>query len=136
MEFKTYNKEIDVNGHRISVCITINVEEDDLQIEDTYDDQVEAFEDIRKRFERDGLFLGCIIVTAESHGLSGIDSLGACELNCNNFYNSTPFENSVQNVVKHYGMIENALNSLKNALESEYERLTEQAKAYKKFRTL
>ncbi len=126
---------IRVNGQAVDVTITVLVAEDDLQIEDLYDDSVESFADVRARFERDGLFLGFIGVSAVALNAEGYDSLGGCELRCNNMFNSEPFEKSVHETLNAHGMIENALSNLKEQLESKYSELLKQADTFKPFAT-
>ena len=131
MEFKSYTKQIEVNGHTVDVTVTVNVHDDDIDMcLDTYDTDLES---IKAKVEAGNLFFGYIEVVAKADGLEGHDSLGACELVPNNMFDSNQFNKSVEFYLKEYGMEQSAITELVKGLETEYNSRIKSAERYKKY---
>ena len=125
--YKEFDKNITVNGHDITVKVKIETDYDDCSIRDLYDDSVESYESIEKRFQAKGIYLGVIVVTATAESIEGIDSLGGCEL--------SEYDDSLspEYYLKDHTMVENALIELSNSITREFSSLTDRAKQYKKY---
>lgn len=126
-------RTIKVNGHEVNVLIVITIHEDNIDCADLYFESEAQRTEYAAKFENGELFAGSIIVSAQALGLEGVDSLGACELVPNNLFDSKPFENSVNEYLKDYDLIDNAINRLEAQLEQRYSQLIEQAETFKRF---
>jgi hypothetical protein len=125
MIFKTEKRDLEVNGIKISAEVTIEVEEDgETNVRDDISfDNKELEEVYVRRFERGELFIGIISVTARAYGIEGLDILGGCHLCSNNAFNHQPFENSVNETVRDYSMVENALTELARNIREQAQQL-------------
>jgi hypothetical protein len=121
MEYKAYNKVIQVNGIDVKVSIKITVEEE------------QDYTETEQITPQPNTFFGVVTVTASAHALEGWDCLGGNSLYCNNMFDSTPFNKSVDQVIAEYDMERTAINDLIGRLTSEYTRLTNLANIYKPF---
>lgn len=134
MEYKKYNKTIVVNGNKVDVEFTVKVNEDDNRyiMDQDFESESKKAEFVSK-VENGELFSAWVEVQASAEGLTGYDTLGACVLHANNMFNSTPFNQSVEATLIDNGMEANALDDLNRQLETEYSRLVNKAKQYKKY---
>lgn len=128
MIFKEFTKDLAINGQTITTYITVKVEEDyDTDIEGGFDFGNETENKAYlARFESGELFMGCIVVKAQALGLCGVDVLGACHLYSNNMFDSSKFNQSVEETIESHAMVENALKDLENII-------VHQARALAKF---
>jgi hypothetical protein len=117
----TVETSIKINKQSVKVKLTLSVADDDICLDD------ESFK------PADGYFCAYILVKAEALGLEGFDSLGGCELRPNNYFNSQPFQDSIKSYLTDYDMIQNALDSLKSQIESQYLKLKTEAESFKRF---
>ena len=111
--------DLEIKGKKIAAIIAIDVSEDtDINPEDNYDfGNEKENEAYLARFKSGDLFMGQIRVIAYALGIKGVDYLGGCHLKSNNAYDSNPFNESVNETLLSYSMIENALSDLeKNIL--------------------
>lgn len=123
MEFKRFKKTVKLNGIEITADIVINVVEDHVP-EAAHDfDFGNAAENeaYAKRFtnESGDLFNGVITVTASAFGIEGFDALGGCHLNCNNLFNSDPFERDVNETIETHDMVNEALANLTDSIQAQ-----------------
>jgi hypothetical protein len=135
MEFKKYNKTVQVNNVDVAIEITVKVEdESDWTILLDQDFETPRHrQDFINKLETEQLFSGYIEVEATASGLSGFDSMGGCELIPNNMFNSEPFTTSVDTYLNEYAMEGNAISELIRQLTDAYTELTEQAQIFKPF---
>lgn len=114
MTNKIQTVELDINGVKVPAEVSIQVEED-------YDYDLTDWEDERDRkaIKSGKFFVACIVVTAKALGVDGLDSLGACTLRPNNMFDSKPFEDDLNGMLTDHGMINNALDDLKNNIISQ-----------------
>lgn len=122
--FKTIKKKIKVRGQTLTALIDIYVEEDDINPADDYASG-DADQDAKylARFKSGELFCAVITVKAVALGETGYDSLGGCHIPCNNMFNSTPFQNEVEQVVKFHDMVSTALDDLRQQIETKADQL-------------
>lgn len=117
MEFKKLSRTIIVNGNEVQVDVTVKVEEDDIDPAGDFDfGDVAENKKYLERFRLGELFIGVITVEAKAHGESGSDVLGGCHLVANNYFDSKPFNKSVEEILESHDMVENALTELSNTL--------------------
>lgn len=117
MEFKKYTQDVEINGVAVEVEISIRVEEDDITPEGDFDfGNAEENAAYLKRFNGGDLFMGVISVNAKAYGETGNDCLGGCHLKCNNMFDSKPFTQDVEDLVKEHGMVNNAIDELKKSI--------------------
>ena len=123
MEIKDLNKTVTimVNNQPLEVALTFDINED-------YDCLYDA-----NRIPTPGTFCAYIVVTASAMGLEGFDSLGGCEIPCNNMFDSSKFENGVASILSDYKLVENAIEHLTDQITLEYTRLTQLAESFKKY---
>lgn len=117
--FKEFEEYVHVHGKLLTVNISITVEEDpyiDIRGDFDFGDPIEN-EKYLNRFKSGELFMGMITVTAFALGETGADHLGACHLISNNYFNSEPFDTSVNDTVNTYDMINNAIDDLLKNLD-------------------
>lgn len=101
--YKMFQKMIEVKGKKIQAEITIEVLEDDNSVH--YD---------VASLKRKDAFLGIISVKASAFGCEGWDSLGECEIYCNNMFNPKPFQENVDMYLNEYNLVNNALKDLED----------------------
>lgn len=123
MEIQDLNRSVNiqVNGQPVEIELTFDCNEDDIQHDDP------AFE------PSEGCFCCYVLVTAKAYDLEGSDSLGGCDVRCNNMFDSRGFESDINDIINEHGMVESAIDDLKKQLIKEYQRLTNQAETYKVF---
>src|ERR1700676_3896601 len=123
MEFKRFKHLTKVNGIEITAEIVVSVNEDDNYSPTAPNDfdfgNAAENKAYAKRFayESGDLFNGIITVKATAFGIEGFDSLSGCHLNCNNAFNSAPFENDVNQMVETHDMVSEALDDLVNNIK-------------------
>lgn len=119
MEFKKTNRIVKINGHDVEVTLTVRVEEDFYRPEGDFDfGNAKANEEYLERFKRGELFMAFISVTATALGETGHDGLGACHIHSNNFFDSTKFNDDIEQVLKDYALESNAIKELINNIKS------------------
>lgn len=120
MQFLKLTRTIEINGRTIECDVTINVHEDhDIPVEDTFDfGDAKANAEYLARFRGSNakLFSANILVEATALGEHGFDSLCACHVHCNNFFDSKPFETDVNDFIKEHDMVQIALDDLKTTI--------------------
>lgn len=124
MNFKEYEDTIKVNDKLLPCIISIKVYADDVDPSDDFDfGDDEENSKYLKRFTSGELFMGVVVVEARALGELGVSSLGACHLVSNNFFNHTPFENSVNETVRDYDMLEEAKSELVKSIQDKVDLL-------------
>lgn len=126
MEFKRFERTIqDTNGVKLSVLVIVEVDEDDIPPEGDFDFGNEEENDAYlNRFKSGELFRANILVKAIALGFEGFDSLGACHIHSNNMFNSKPFDQDVEDILREYGMIDNAIEHLVHEINCAQDKLS------------
>lgn len=121
---KTENIKLSVNGIIVPATLKIKIENEQESVEGDFDFG-DAKENAKylKRFERGELLLLCVFVEVIAEGERGIDSLGMCHIKANNA------ESDVMDLVKDYGMVENAKQDCIDSIVTKAKRLVHFANA-------
>lgn len=112
-----YTRTLAINGIELEVKITIEVGEDDIHPSDDFDfGDLEENATYLDRFKTGELFIAVITVKAEALGLTGMDVLGGCHVHSNNMFNSDPYEQDIEELIRSHCMESEAIEDLKTII--------------------